>query len=196
MIKHLNLFLLPLLFLSSCDRINKLSKEDYLWMPYKGNETLVFKSNKKETNTVYILKKDTLLAYPEAQAINGIKYEEVSVFCNHYGQNKKDALPGYYFFIVQKSKDNRAELIFDLSTEDAVFYRIRPVKIDSLSRIQPIVLQTSYGQYNDIYIISPDNLGKQFYDRSNFVTKLYWSKSRGLIRYDKKNGEYWELING
>jgi hypothetical protein len=31
------------------------------------------------------------------------------------------------------------------------------------------------------------------YQRSDFVTKVYWSKSKGLVRYDKKDGVYWEL---
>ena len=31
--------------------------------------------------------------------------------------------------------------------------------------------------------------------RDDFVMKVYWSKSKGLIRYDKKNGVYWELVD-
>lgn len=60
--------------------------------------------------------------------------------------------------------------------------------------VNPVSFRTSYGQYNDIYIIGYDNYANDFYNRSNFVTKIYWSKSEGLIRYDKKDGVYWELI--
>ncbi|HMR85741.1 MAG TPA: hypothetical protein PKE30_21510 [Niabella sp.] len=192
--KQLILFLLSLLFLVSCGQTNKLSEEDYSWMPYKGDETLVFKSNLEETDTLFILKKDTLLAYPEAQALNGIKYEEVSVFCNHFGRNNRNTGRSYYFFKVQRAKDNRTELAFDLSAEGAGFYRISSVKIDSLSNVNLVSVETSYGKYDDVYIIYPDDYGKDFYNRSNFVSKLYWSKTRGLVRYDKKGGVYWELM--
>lgn len=178
----------------SCGQTNRLSEEDYLWMPYNGDETLVFKSNTGEADTIFLLKKDTGIVYAEPQAINGVKYESVSIFCNHYGKNKQGSGRSYYIYRMEKAKDNRAELVFDLSTKGVKFYRILPVKIDSLSKENPVLLETSNGQYDDIYIIYPDDYAKDFYQRSNFVTKLYWSKSNGLVRYDKKDGVYWELM--
>lgn len=192
--KQLILFLFSVLFLVSCGQTNKLSEEDYSWMPYNGDETLVFRSNLEETDTIFFLKKDTILAYPEAQALNGTKYEVVSVFCNHFGRNNRNTGRSYYFFKVQRAKDNRTELVFDLSAKGAVFYRISSVKIDSLSKANLVSLETSYGKYDDVYIIYPDGYAKDFYNRSNFVSKLYWSKTRGLVRYDKKDGVYWELM--
>lgn len=179
--------------LTSCGQTYKLSEKDFKWMPYKGDETLVFKSNNGDTNKIFILKKDTLLAYPEAQALNGIKYEVVSVFCNHYSRDNQGKGRSYYFFELQKAKDNRTEMVFNLSFNDAEFYRLSPVKIDSLIKIKPKTIQTSYRKYDDVYIIYPDENGMYFYNRSSFVTKLYWSKSNGLIRYDKKDRVYWEL---
>lgn len=188
-----NLFIISL-FIVSCEQTVRLSEEDNSWMPYKGNETLVFKSNLRETDTIFVLMKDTLFAYPKAQALGGIKLEELSVFCNHYGRTIQNQGRNYYFFKVQKTKDGQTNLIFDLSTKGAVFYRISPVKIDDLTIARPLTLQTCCAQYNDVYLIEPDDYGKDFYKRNNYVTKLYWSKSEGLIRYDKKDGIYWELI--
>ena len=185
--KQLILFVFTSSFLIACGQINRLSKEDYAWMPYKGNETLVFKSNSGEADTVFILKKDTLMAYPEAQSLSGTEYEVAAVFC-------KSSIQKFYLFKVQKAKDNRAELVFDLEMNTAELYGHTPVKIDSLSKSKPITLQTSYDKYEDVYIIYPDNYAMDFYNRSDFVTKLYWSKSNGLIRYDKKDGVYWELM--
>ena len=178
----------------SCGQTNRLSEEDYKWMPYNGNETLVFKSNTGDTDTVFLLKKDTLLAYPEAQSLNGIKYEVVSIFCKHSNIDKQGSGRSYYLFKVQKAKDNRAEMIFDLSAKSAVFYRLRSAKIDSISKEKPVTLQTSSGQYNDVYIINAEDYLGNFQLRSNFITKVYWSKSNGLIRYDKKDTVYWELL--
>jgi hypothetical protein len=191
--KQIILFCFSVLFLVSCGQTNRLSEEDYSWMPYNGDETLVFKSNTGETDTIFLLKKDTLWGYPDP-ALSTSKYEVAAIFCNHSGRNKQNTGRSYYFFKVQKAKDNRAELVFDLSAKGAVFYRLSSVKIDSLSKVNLVSLETSYGKYDDVFIIYPDDYAKDFDNRSNFVTKLYWSKSGGLIRYDKKDGVYWELM--
>jgi hypothetical protein len=194
--KQLILFLFLSLFLMSCVHTNRLTDKDYKWMPYKGNEILVFKSNIGDTDTIFLIRKDTLLAYPEAQTLNGIKYEIVSVFCKHSDPNMSNNQHRYlegYFFQVEKAIDNRSEINILLSARDAKFYRLHAIKIDSLSEENPIKLETAHGQYNDIYIINAEDYLGSFYQRSNFVTKVYWSKSKGLIRYDKKDNIYWEL---
>ena len=187
--KQFILFYFSISFLMSCGQTNRLSEEDYKWMPYKGNETLVFKSNTGDTDTVFLLKKDTLLAYPEAQSLNGIKYEVVSIFCKHsdpYMPGGKHRYLKNKFFKVEKAEDNRAEINIFLSAKDANFYRLSPIKADSLGKAKPSTLQTQYGRYNDVYIINAEDYLGNFQLRSNFITKVYWSKSNGLIRYDSK----------
>lgn len=194
--KQLILCACSLFYLLSCGQLNKLSGEDYSWMPYKGDETLVFKSKTGETDTIFLLKKDTLIAYPEAQTLNGIKYEVVSVICKHSDSNTSQDKRRYLenvFLEVGKSKDRRAEIVIHLSAKDANFYRLSKIKTDSLNKIKPGTLQTSSGRYDDVYVIEGEDYLGSFYQRSNFVTKLYWSKSKGLIRYEKKDGVYWEL---
>lgn len=197
--KNVILFCVAVLFLVSCGRLNKLSEEDYSWMPYMGNETLVFKSNIGETDTIFLLKKDTGMVYAEPQSLNGIKYEMVSVFYKHSdSKNPPHNKPRYlenHFLEIEKSKDNRAEINIMLSAKDAHFYRLSKIKIDSLSKIRPVTLQTSFGQHDDVYVIEGEDYLGSFFQRSNFVTKLYWSKSSGLVRYDKKGDVYWELMN-
>lgn len=181
----------------SCGQTNRLSEDDYNWMPYDGSETLVFKSNAGEIDTIFLLKKDTLLTYPEAQKLNGIKYETVSVFCKHSDPWSPEGKHRYlknYFFKLGKSKDNHGEIEILLSAKDANFYRLSSIKIDSLSKEKPSTLQTSYGQYDDVYIINSEDYLGNFQQRSDFITKVYWSKSNGLIRYDKKDTVYWELV--
>lgn len=179
---------------TSCRETFRLSEKDHDWMPYKGNEIIVFSSNTGDSDTIFILKKDTAIAYPEAQSINGKTYEVVSIFCRH-----TDPLPegGYRyldnnFVELKESKDKNARLHFNLSTKDANFYRLTGIRIDSLAHQKFASLKTKQKTYSDIYIIDDEdclNL-KQY---SDCVTKLYWSKSEGLIRYDKQDSVYWEL---
>lgn len=87
----------------------------------------------------------------------------------------------------------RAELFLHLSTESARFYRLSSIKIDSLDKVSPITFSTPYGVYNDIYIFNGEDYLGSFQQRNDFVTKIYWSKSNGLIRYDKKDEIFWEV---
>ena len=52
---------------------------------------------------------------------------------------------------------------------------------------------------NDVLIIKADeivkdSIGGKSIERPNTITKLYWSKQQGIVRYDKLDGEYWRLI--
>lgn len=192
MTKKQYLFLLLALILASCDRTYRLSEEDYAWMPYKGNETLVFKSNAGDTDTIFLLKKSTMLAYPDPLSLNGAKYEVLSVSCRHSDQYTSSGQHRYLegtFFEVKKSMDRRAEIAILLAARDACFYRLSRIKTDSLSKVKPIF----YAGCNDVYIIDPEDYSGNFHERSDYITKLYWSRSKGLIRYDKKDNIYWEL---
>ncbi len=195
--KQFVLFVSLLLLLVSCGRTNRLSEEDYSWMPYKGNETLVFKSNKGEFDTIFFIRKDTLWGLPDP-VLSTNKYEIAAIFCKHSDPNvitgKNRYLEGY-FLKIKKTMTKRAELFVDLSAKDAKFYRLTPIKIDSLSKIKPLILQTFDGKYDDVYILESEDYLETFSDRSNYVIRLYWSKSNGLIRYDKNYGVYWELVN-
>jgi hypothetical protein len=193
---QLFLFLFSTSFLMSCGHTNKLSEEDFKWMPYNGNETLVFKSNTGDTDTVFLLKKDTLLAYPEAQSANGTKYEIVTIFCKHSDPNMPSSKHRYLknnFLEIGKAKDNRTKINVLLSAKDAKYYKLSAIKIDSLNKETPSTLLTQYGQYDDVYIFNSEDYLGNLRQRNNFITKVYWSKSNGLIRYDKKDTVYWEL---
>lgn len=181
--------------LISCGQMNSLSPGELEWMPYKGNENLVFNSNSNGADTIFLLKKDTLIAYPEAQKINGIKYEVVSVFCQHSDLGPmKDELSYIEsnFLELKKNINNHATLAIYLKTKDAFYFSVEGSRIDNLKNTPPLVFQTRYDRYNDVYMLQAvDHLGIS--DRSEYVTKVYWSKSKGLIRFDKKDGTYWEL---
>ncbi len=86
--------LLTISLLTSCRETYRLSEQDYSWMPYKGKEILVFSSNTGDTDTIFFLKKDTLIAYPEAQAINGRTYEVVSISSRHSAPHLLTAATG------------------------------------------------------------------------------------------------------
>jgi hypothetical protein len=179
----------------SCGGHYKLSDNDYKWIQYSGNETLVFNSNNGEADTIFFLKKDTMTAYSEPENPFGIPFEEVSIFCRHSDAAPPDGKHRYLenpFLELEKSKDRNASLHFSLCAKDATFYKLSGLKIDSLGNQAPKTFQTKYKAYNDVYVVDDDDW-LNFKQRSDYITKIYWSKSEGLIRFDKQNGVYWEL---
>ena len=190
--------LLMLILIASCSREMKLSASDYEWMPYKGNETLIFTSNKGDFDSVFFLKKDTLWGFPDAQSIFAPQCEGVRIFCRHTDSVIQDKSIRYLendFCSIQKSKNGHTVLKVNLLTKDAVFYRLGPINLDSLNKVTPIVLETKKNRYKDVFVINGEDYSGYFRDRYDFVTKIYWSKSKGLIRFDKKKKAYWELTN-
>ena len=98
------LSLSPLLFLVSCGRMAHLSEEDYSWMPYNGNETLIFKSSAGETDTIFFIRKDTLWGLPDP-ALSKNKYEIAAIFCRHSvssGTKREYSYWDSYFFKLKK----------------------------------------------------------------------------------------------
>lgn len=180
----------------SCSRTRNLSQSDYEWIPYRGNDTLIFASNTGGIDTIFILKKDTIWDYPDAQSSVGLQCEVVRVFCQHTDsviQDKSVRYLGNDFYSIRKAKNGHTILEVNLLTKDVVFYRLGLINLDSLNKVKPITLKTKEKQYNDVYVINAEDYLDSFRKRHSFVTKIYWSKSRGLVRYDKENGNYWEI---
>ena len=189
------IILSTLFFLTSCIKTYRLSEKDLKWMPYKGNETLVFSSNTGSTDTIFLLKKYTDIGDVDIYSLWSDKTEQISIFCKHTDPWPPDGRHRYlknYFMALTKSKDGNARLGIKFSAEDANFYKLYGTRIDSLDKLKPTTLQTKYKLYNDIYIIEGEDW-LNFKQRSDYVTKAYWSKSEGLIRYDKQDSVYWEL---
>jgi hypothetical protein len=67
------------------------------------------------------------------------------------------------------------------------------ISIDSLAAIPQSSIVTKTKNNDDVYMIYPEDY-LNFKQRNNYITKLYSSKSEGLIRYDKQDSVYWELV--
>ena len=75
--------LLAILVLPSCSRTYRLSEKDNKWMPYNGNETLVFNSNTGYTDTIFFLEKHTEIVDADMYSPWSHQYEIILIFCKH-----------------------------------------------------------------------------------------------------------------
>ena len=177
---------------TSCGPTFKLSESDLAWMPYKGNETLVFNSNTGGVDTIFLIgvhrrisSRDWLFdPFPP-------KFEHFEVL-NRYTDPYNDRyLEGSFFHLVASREKNNPYFNLHLAAKNSRFYGFMGVPLEKLERLNEAALQIKSKTYTDVIILKSES--NEFSDRSDFVTKVYWSKSEGLIRFDKKDSVYWEL---
>ncbi|HVV53697.1 MAG TPA: hypothetical protein VHC47_00140 [Mucilaginibacter sp.] len=95
--------------------------------------------------------------------------------------------------------DGATKLEIQFSTKNGWLYTNEVYTKDQFLYLPDTVLKIGAIQYHDVLIVAPNETitdvknGKTV-PRSNAISKLYWSKSHGIIRYDKPDGEYWELL--
>ena len=191
------ILVLTFFLLTSCGKTIRLSTKDFRWIPYKGNETLVFNSNTGDIDTIfltgtkrYISPTDPLDMFPtnlEHFIISSTRSDPSPPSGNHR------YLDGSIFVELSASKQkHNAFLSFDLTAKDSWFYGNNDSwSLKTIDTLRGDTLQTKSKLYYDIIVVTPDS--DEYVDRSNYLTKVYWSKSEGLVRFDKKDSVYWEL---
>jgi hypothetical protein len=117
--------------------------------------------------------------------LNPLSFDLMQPFLNIYKSHQINDL-----FELRQQPHKQAVLYIRVKAKDAWFYRRSYIRIDSLNHEKSISLKTPYGQINDVYIIDDEDWMGDLHLRSNYITKVYWSKSQGLIRYDKKYSIY------
>lgn len=177
-----------------CGKNYNLSKSDLKWNPYKGGEVLVFHCNKGDTDTIIVqaietakVDSDPLAPFPNHQEILNVIVKHSTPFNSK--QKMEDS-----FVRLEAVKDKNTLVSFKLLAKNSWFYS-ESYYINDLNKLKENAMTIKGNIYSDVIVIEPqENIKKEYYDeRDEFVTKLYWSKSKGYIRYDLKNGVYWEL---
>jgi hypothetical protein len=185
---------LTFIFLTSCSKTIRLTDKDFRWIPYKGNETLVFNSNTGDADTIFLLGTDRQTSPSDPLDVSPTNLEHFTIGSRHSDPSPPSGNHRYLesiFLEVSASEEKSPYLTLDHTGKDAWFYGGGFMNLKDLDTIKFVSLSTKLKTYNDIILLSPES--NEYSDRSNFITKVYWSKSEGLIRYDKKDSVYWEL---
>lgn len=195
------LLLFFVISLCQCRTGSTLSKSAKAWIPYTGNETLVFESNDAKRDSIFLLGPESGISRGEQYIIQhdyewlGIKARQanLSVYDTTVApeQQRRDNI---MYTIIDLNSEGGDNISFDLVTLGARFYELPHFALSELEDRKPETLSTVYDDYDDVYILESTKGAEAAYSRfDNYVERIYWSKSQGLVRYDKKNNEYWVL---
>lgn len=191
--KYIPIFLL-IIQLTSCGKTIRLADEDFKWIPYKGTETLVFSSTIGDTDTIYLSGSDRQTVPSDPLDVFPTELEHYTIAARHSDPAPSDGSQHYInsiFLELSASEDKSPYLTINHLGKDAWFYGGDFMELKDLDTLQLVSLVTKLKTYHDIVLLYPESY--EYSGRSDFITRICWSKSEGLIRYDKKDSIYWEL---
>lgn len=186
-LKLVFIFCSLILILSSCG--TKLKKDDTKYIPYDGNEILVFQSNKNELDTIF------LTGISKFNAC----YDPLSLFkpaCDGKKLSCKRSDPNYDRYFTDKSLmsiskiKNETFIGFDIKLRHSWFYGKEFMDIENFKKLPNSELKIGDKIFNDVKIIEADN---SYIERENYVERFYWSVSQGFLGLDQRNRN-WRLL--
>lgn len=165
----------------------KLSDKDLLIIPYKGNEKLVFRSNTNDTFTMHLggYERSTTLSS------SGLRKEEFDHYSLVYNHELPDKTVRQDFFcLLTAGKNNQIFLGIFLDGINSGKFR----GSISMSSERPIDFNDKVDSINNIdnIIIVPN---EDSVSGNNDIHKIYWSRSKGLVRFNMADSVYFDLIN-
>ena len=191
--KYIPIFLL-IIQLTSCGKTIRLADEDFRWIPYKGTEILVFSSSTGDTDTIFLLGTNRQTAPSDPLDVFPTELEHYTIASRHSDPAPSDRNHHYLesvFLELSASEYKSPYLTLHHTGKDAWFYGGQFMELKDLDTLHLVSLVTKLKTYHDIVILYPESY--EYLGRSDFITRIYWSKSKGIIRYDKKDSIYWEL---
>ncbi|CAL2085507.1 hypothetical protein [Tenacibaculum sp. 190524A05c] len=161
-----------------------LSKQDYYWQPYKKNDLLVFESNKGMLDTLKVSKIELQNMPSDPLDILPTRIETLHVYVSKI---KNGADDGFLHKILEVSpyKKDTTLVDYSFSFKTASFYNH-----DGSSEKKKA--KENFGLREPVYVIISND--STFLKRDNYVDKLYWSKSKGILGYDMRKGDKWRIL--
>lgn len=180
------------LTLTTCGtKTYKLSDTDFDWLPYKGKDTLVFISTSGDTDTLFLKNGKQYREYqvdplslksPDSTETFDVSYK-YNFFDTAQQLNNFRVLP---LIILQRTKDKITKVGFSTLPEGTDFCGLKYFEIEYLNNQQLTLFETPLHKYQDVFVIEPNI-------NCLAATKIYWSKSNGLVGYDNSNKVHYTL---
>ncbi|MFT3796631.1 hypothetical protein [Flavobacterium sp.] len=164
---------------------SRLSKRSVKFNPYQKGDTLVFRSNSGDRDTIFITSVEKVMMPGPPLAVFPIRTQILQVMARKTDSNFQRYLENPLLEIDNTMVD------FYLWTRGGTFYNGSFFDLAALQKM-PRSTQTIGGKtYEDIIAIKSPNT--EYQSRSNFIETLYWSISSGFVKYELRNGKVWEL---
>ncbi|MDC9721439.1 MAG: hypothetical protein PSN34_01535 [Urechidicola sp.] len=182
--------------LTSCKK-HSFTKSDLEWQPYEIGDILIFESNRKEVDTIFITDISTysnpedqlgiFSDYHETLFVSGevtLLNPKIDIFKRPYYRDGINLLKMY--------ASEESSIKFNLAKiGDTLSYPTTNISLDSLKYKMKYSPKIKLTNINDevVKITTKD----YYFDMKFDLATFYWSKKFGYVRYDFKNNYYWTL---
>ncbi len=165
-------------------RTKKLTEKEKSSIPYIGNEVLVFKSTKSELDTLRI-KEITISEHPPNLGdMFWAKNTEVLRVRSDEDCKNCDKI----ITLAKQNFSSKTTISFDLILNGKRYYH--GTDFQTLKKLDEEKLIINGIELSDV--VSIERKSKKTH--KGHIDKLYWSKSKGIVRIDVNSDYYWELI--
>ena len=178
-------YLILLLLLQSCSCIQfKLTKAERQWCSYKNNEMLIFKSNKGNIDTLKVSDRYESYSNENCNYVEVSRKQINSLSVNLSLESKtKTALASNVS--ITKNPDS------EFSYPELNFFGLTSNLEHEKFMKEKVRLSTNHKIYDQVYVVR-DSVNGQNID--SYLAAFYYDQEDGLIRYDAKDGEKFELL--
>jgi hypothetical protein len=177
----------------SCSKHYRLKKDDQKYIPYKGNEILVFHSDKNREDTIFLTGVGNGSGCAGSQALFPNKCEGISINCTRTDPNYDRYLEGQQLLEVKATQSGETHISFDITLKGSWFYNMGSYSLSEFDKIPNSELTIDNKTYKDVKIFEASDYAKQYEDRDNYAERFYWSLSQGFLVLDRRD-EKWRLI--
>lgn len=182
-IQQISICIFITLCLTSCITKYRIQKKEFKFIPYKGNEILVFESNEKEIDTISLKTYDGWYRTQNVPyRVFHNKYEKHGIELTHKTPKITDSIPD---FLIEISAFDWKGLRIHLRTKSSNYNYMNQTShtVAEFDSIPSIEMEINELAYNDVKIIFGEKLKTK---TENQIIQFYWSEKYGLLGWDSK----------
>ena len=184
-------FLVTIIF--SCSKHYNLKKDDIKYIPYKGNEVLIFQSDKNRFDTIVLKGMSNFNGCGDPLAIFPDQCDGISLNCTRTDPNYDRYLEGQHLVEIVATQSGETHISFDITLRGSWFYNNDSYSLSAFDKIPNSQLTSGNRVYHDVKIFEASDYAKQYEQRDNYAKRFYWSVSQGFLGLDRRD-EKWRLI--
>ena len=192
-ITQLFIYSFILTIIVSCNSHYKLKKDDIKYIPYEGDEILVFKSDKKGIDTIFLKGMSNFNACGDPLDIVPDKCDGLSLNCTRTDPNYDRYLEGKSLVEIVATSNGETHISFDIVLKGSWFYSMGSYSLYEFENMPNAELKIDNTIYKDVKIFEASQYAKQYEQRDNYAERFYWSLSQGFLGLDRRD-ENWRLV--
>jgi len=174
-------------FNSCSKKVYKVSREAQELISYKSGDELIFNNGISDSDTILIERVDSFISPSDPLDVFPRKIEHYIVYSKTGEKSSSETK------LLSISRNEKGETLVNINfrTSKSKFYGPNNFTLQQLNGYKVEEVKIGDTNYEDVWIFDATN--RKFEERDNFIERLYWSKSKGIIKYEKKGNEVWEL---